>query len=205
MGIVIAFRRRRHARASSDCAAARASNVMCEQPISPASRTSPGQRCAGIPRLRQELTVWGSTPSFSETAPVPPRSSTTLSGVSMDPNIVRRLRTRQGFSDRETTFADVCGPLSLMTGPQTDPPNVIGPRLKALREALGFESQIAFAKKIGVEKNTYNPWEKGTRPLTFEGALLIRKRFRIPLEYLFFGEFADELPYRVREALDRAV
>lgn len=77
-----------------------------------------------------------------------------------------------------------------------DPQDVIGPRLKALRIALGFPTQTKFAKAIGVEKNTYNPWEKGARPLTFEGACLIRKKFRIPLDYLFFGEIG-ELPARV--------
>lgn len=85
-----------------------------------------------------------------------------------------------------------------------DTPEIIGPRLKALRIAVGCRTQIEFAKEIGVEKNTYNPWEKGTRQLTFEGALLIRKRYRIPLDYLFFGEAADELPAKVHKSLQRA-
>jgi transcriptional regulator with XRE-family HTH domain len=75
-----------------------------------------------------------------------------------------------------------------------DPPKIIGARLRALRKAVDCKTQVAFAKSIGVEKNTYNPWEKGERPLTFEGALLIRKRYRIPLDYLFFGEGEQELP-----------
>lgn len=81
-----------------------------------------------------------------------------------------------------------------------DPPRVIGPRLKALRKALDVPTQVEFAAQIGVEKNTYNPWEKGTRPLTFEGACLIRKRYRIPLDYLFFGEIG-ELPVRLHQRL----
>lgn len=85
-----------------------------------------------------------------------------------------------------------------------DPPEVLGPRLKALRLALGVKSQTDFAKAIGVEKNTYNPWENGSRPLTFEGALLIRKRYRIPLDFLFFGEARDELPVKVARNLDEA-
>lgn len=85
-----------------------------------------------------------------------------------------------------------------------DPPEVIGPRLKALREALGVETQVEFAEKIGVTKNTYNPWEKGSRPLTFEGACLIRKKYGIPLDYLFFGDAADELPVKVHRKLKAA-
>ena len=68
-----------------------------------------------------------------------------------------------------------------------DPPKVIGKRLKSLRLALGYKTQVAFAASLGIEKNTYNPWEKGSRQLTFEGALLIRQIHKVPLDYLFFG------------------
>ena len=85
-----------------------------------------------------------------------------------------------------------------------DPPSIIGPRLKALRTAVGCKTQVAFAKEIGVEKNTYNPWEKGERPLTFEGALLIRKRYRVPLDYLFFGEAVDEIPAGILNKIQQA-
>lgn len=78
-----------------------------------------------------------------------------------------------------------------------DPPEVIGPRLKSLRRALEIDTQVEFAQAIGVEKNTYNPWEKGSRPLTFEGACLIRKRFNISLDYLYFGEL-EGLPAWLR-------
>jgi transcriptional regulator with XRE-family HTH domain len=86
-----------------------------------------------------------------------------------------------------------------MTG-MVDPQEVIGPRLRALRLALGIKTQKAFAEAIGVEKNTYNPWEKGTRPLTFEGACLIRKKFNIPLDYQFYGQL-DGVPAWLRPQL----
>ncbi len=100
-----------------------------------------------------------------------------------------------------------------------DPPKVIGPRLKDLRRALEVGTQVEFARAIGVEKNTYNPWEKGSRPLTFEGACLIRKKYDIPLpfgpfsgktlndiplDYLFFGRM-DGLPDWVRVRLLKQV
>lgn len=69
-----------------------------------------------------------------------------------------------------------------------DPPEIIAGRLKALRLELGFSSQQAFAEKLGIDKSTYNPYEKGTRPLTFETACLIRREFGISLDWLFFGD-----------------
>lgn len=88
-----------------------------------------------------------------------------------------------------------------------DPPHIIGPRLKALRLALGYKLQYKFAEAIGVEKNTYNPWEKGTDPkrtLTFESACVIRQKFQIPLDYLFFGAQEDAIPAKTLEKLRAA-
>lgn len=69
-----------------------------------------------------------------------------------------------------------------------DSREVIGARLRRLRLALEVKKQTDFAAEIGVEKSTYNPWETGKRTLTFEGACLIRKRYGIPLDYLFYGD-----------------
>lgn len=83
----------------------------------------------------------------------------------------------------------------------TDDPKAIGKRLKHLRLALGFPTQIAFAEELGIEKNTYNPFEKGTRELSWETAKLIRKRFKIPVDWLYWGE-DDEIPYHVKVKLE---
>lgn len=69
-----------------------------------------------------------------------------------------------------------------------DPPHIVAARLKALRLELGFKSQSAFAAKLGIDKSTYNPYEKGNRPLTFETACLIRREFGISIDWLFFGD-----------------
>jgi transcriptional regulator with XRE-family HTH domain len=84
-----------------------------------------------------------------------------------------------------------------------DPPKKIGERLKALRLALEVPTQMAFANEIGVEKNTYNPWEKGSRVLTFEGACLIRRRFGVPLDFLFFGEMGGLPVWLHRKLIDQ--
>lgn len=85
-----------------------------------------------------------------------------------------------------------------------DGPKIIGKRLAALREALDIEKQSDFAAAIGVTKQTYNPWEKGSRPLTFDGACKIRAKFKIPLDYLFYGDGADQLPARIYNKIQRA-
>jgi len=82
MGVVIPFRRRRHAASIS----AKASNVMREH----RSRLQ-AERCLatggdGIRARRQVLTVEAGSPSLSDTAPVPPRSSNhNCSGVRHEP------------------------------------------------------------------------------------------------------------------------
>lgn len=84
-----------------------------------------------------------------------------------------------------------------------DPPHVIGPRLRALRLALGqYPTQVSFAIAIGVDKSTYNPWEKGTRALTFEAACVLRKKWGIPLDYLFYGANEDRLPGHILTRLE---
>lgn len=181
---------------------ANASKVISLRPRSAATFTRADQCGAGIPpgRVRHPATVESDSDRAAATAPVPPRSSMMEPGVAIAPPLVRTLRTCQGFASRETTFPPDHVPISSMI----DEPKIVGARLKALRLAVDCRTQIEFAKEIGVEKNTYNPWEKGTRALTFEGALLIRKRYRVPLDYLFFGDAADELPARIVKKLQDA-
>lgn len=200
MGDVVAFTAR-HARASICVPSeARASKVMLSTPRSEANLTSSAHRAGGIPRTLHPLTVDSQRPSRSASLPVPPRASMIDPDVVIPQAIVRRLRTCQEFAKGETTFSGGYGAIPGMT----DPPEIVGQRLKTLRLALEFKSQTAFAKAIGVEKNTYNPWEKGTRALTFEGACKIRKRFNVPLDYLFFGDAIDELPAKIVRRISNA-
>ena len=64
----------------------------------------------------------------------------------------------------------------------------IGGRLKRLRHHLGYKTQTAFAKVLEIEPNRLNQYERGTRFLTLEVALLIRERTSCPLDYLYFGD-----------------
>ena len=71
----------------------------------------------------------------------------------------------------------------------------IADRLVRTREALSL-SQAAFAEAVGVEKNIYNPFERGRRRITIDVAIKIRKRFNIPLDWIFCGD-PSQLPAKI--------
>ncbi len=200
MGDVVALAGRHDARASEEGlrapSEAKRSSVISLRPRLPASLATASQCGAGMPRVRHPLTVEFDKSNASATSLVPPSASMIDPGVRIPAILVRTLRTSQEFASRETTFFDDRGPIGTMV----DTKEVIGPRLKRLRLALDIKKQIDFAAEIGVEKNTYNPWETGKRMLTFEGACLIRKRYGIPLDYLFYGDHAG-LPAWLHERL----
>lgn len=64
-------------------------------------------------------------------------------------------------------------------------------RLVALRKRLGFDKQSDFADALGLGKNVYNPFEKGTRPLTLDVARRIRRRFGVSIDWLLFGDIGQ--------------
>jgi len=186
-GNVVCLEEVRQARTSSSLRAAKsakASRVISDTPRSVANRDSASQCAEGIPRTRQLLTVGSACDSADATALVPPRELITESGVIMEGTIVCTVQTCQGFATRKTTFGPECDAINGMM----DPPDKVARRLKALRKELGFSTQVGFAAKLGIDKSTYNPFEKGTRPLTFETACLIRRHFGISIDWLFFGD-----------------
>lgn len=63
-------------------------------------------------------------------------------------------------------------------------------RLAALREKLGLD-QVDFAKALGIEKNTYNAYERGKRPLSIETAKKIRRRYGVSIDWLLFGDIGQ--------------
>ena len=187
MGKVVRLFARRHARASSSLRAAKAAKTSREMsgfPSAPASDTIAAQWPAGMPRVRQELTVESDCPSADATAPVPPRATMMASEVSMDATIVRMVRTSQGFANCETTIFPVYGSIDPM---EPDSDEAVGRRIIALREKVGIQQQV-LAKQIHVAKSTLNGYEKGDRPLTMESARRIRRRFGVTLDWLLFGD-----------------
>lgn len=60
-------------------------------------------------------------------------------------------------------------------------------RLIAVREHFKL-TQVAFAEKLHIAKNTLNGFEKAKRPLTLETAKRIRQRFGISSDWLLYGD-----------------
>lgn len=188
MGIVVRFPRR-HARASlhsanfRDAKSAKASNVTQELERSSAKRTMPGQWGLGMPLDLQPLTVLSDCPSEPATSPVPPHASIIASQVgSMADHIVRKLRTCQAVAKRETTIRAQNVPILYM-----DTDHDVAIRLIAVRERRNL-SQVEFAEKLHIAKNTLNGFETAKRPLTLQTAKLIRKRFGVSVDWLLFGD-----------------
>lgn len=179
-----------HAR-TSDAASLRAaksassSSVTSVLPFSAAKRTTAAQRGAGMPRSRQPLTTEGNCESAPATSPVPPKASMMEFQSVIAGTIVRKTRTSQAFATCETTKS----PDSRTIRPM-DTDLEVANRLAALREKLEVD-QATFAKELGIEKNTYNAYERGKRPLTIETAKRIRRRYGISVDWLLFGDIGQ--------------
>jgi hypothetical protein len=176
---------------------ASALNVIWLQDFSEARRTMSGHRLAGMKRReRQVLTVDKGKSRAEATAPVPPKSSIAESTVmAMDANIVRGLRTSQAFANCETTQGSKDVELFLMG-------NLLDEQAKRLREtrlALGYGNQAEFCREIGIERNVYNPFEKGRRPITIDAAKAIKSRFRLKLDWIIDGDLEAVSPKLLRK------
>lgn len=66
---------------------------------------------------------------------------------------------------------------------------IIAERLLRMRKALGL-SQAAFCREICVEKNLYNPFERGRRRITLDVARAIRARFAVSLDWIYEGDMS---------------
>lgn len=137
-----------------------------------------------MPRVRQPLTVESPCPSADATAPVPPRTDMTDFQSTMPINIVRSMRTSQGFANCEPTFFSDCGPMDPM---EPDSNEAVGKRIIALRERAKLQQQ-QLAKQLHITKSTLNAYEQGKRPLTTESAKRLRRRFGVTIDWLFFGD-----------------
>lgn len=83
-----------------------------------------------------------------------------------------------------------------------DTVKVIARRLVTTRKAIGL-GQSEFCEQIGVEKNVYNPFEKGHRRITVDVALKIRARFGVSLDWIYCGD-TSHLPVQLYNKLAAA-
>lgn len=78
----------------------------------------------------------------------------------------------------------------------------IAQRLLWHRTELGL-SQADYAKRLGVKRSAYSLWEAGSHRLSLNGALVLRKKYGLSLDFLYEG-IDDALPMTLRNAwLDR--
>lgn len=74
----------------------------------------------------------------------------------------------------------------------------IAARLKWHRELEGL-TQDDYAAKIGMKRPRYSLWEAGTHRLSLDGALALRRRFGLSLDFMYEG-IDDALPMTLRNA-----
>ena len=75
----------------------------------------------------------------------------------------------------------------------------IGRRLRWHREDVEGLSQADYAASIGFKRGAYSLWEGGTHRLSLDGALAIRKKYGLSLDFLYEG-MDDALPMTLRKA-----
>ncbi len=73
-----------------------------------------------------------------------------------------------------------------------------GERLRWHRDLLGMK-QDEYAASIGFKRSVYSLWERGGHRLSLDGALAIRKRYGLSLDFMYEG-IDDALPMTLRNA-----
>lgn len=74
----------------------------------------------------------------------------------------------------------------------------IAERLRWHRELMNM-TQDAYADAIGVKRARYSLWETGDHRLSLDGALFLRKRWGLSLDFMYEG-IDDALPMTLRNA-----
>lgn len=74
----------------------------------------------------------------------------------------------------------------------------IAERLVWHRNLMGM-SQEEYAAKINFKRSAYSLWEAGSHRLSLDGALALRKRWGLALDFMYEG-MDDALPMTLRNA-----
>ena len=75
----------------------------------------------------------------------------------------------------------------------------IAERLRAAREIEGMD-QKTFAENAGLTHSQYKNWESGAYRIGLDGALKLRARYGITLEFIYVGD-RESLPMSWRKAI----
>lgn len=102
-----------------------------------------------------------------------------------------RKRQAKGLLSRKTVISQT---LQAVDRPFED----IAEKLKWHRTLTGL-SQEDYAKKIGVKRSRYSRWEAGNDRLSLDGALMLRRKYGLSLDFMYEG-IDDALPMTLRNA-----
>lgn len=75
----------------------------------------------------------------------------------------------------------------------------IAERLKWHRREIVDINQDEYAESIGAKRSALSLWEAGTHRLSLDGALSLRKRYGLSLDFMYEG-IDDALPMTLRNA-----
>lgn len=75
----------------------------------------------------------------------------------------------------------------------------IAHRLRAVR-AFYEMSSIDFARQADVNHKSYSQWESGDHRISIDGAILLRDRYGISLDFIYLGSI-DTLPAKIANAV----
>lgn len=74
----------------------------------------------------------------------------------------------------------------------------IAARLLWHRELIGM-TQNDYAASFGIKRSAYSLWEAGSHRLSLDGALALRRKYGLPLDFMYEG-IDDALPMTLRNA-----
>lgn len=78
-----------------------------------------------------------------------------------------------------------------------------GERLQALRSSQGYDQIRSFARDMGLEEDRYTAWEKGKALIPPQVVSMLKSRFGVTADWLYFGETAG-LPVSLYESLRKS-
>lgn len=86
---------------------------------------------------------------------------------------------------------------------QPDKPEVIGPRLRAIRLAAGYERQEAFAAICDISPQAWNNYERGRQTPRIDQLSKIRQATGVTADFILYGDprgLTVEMADRIRRA-----
>jgi transcriptional regulator with XRE-family HTH domain len=74
----------------------------------------------------------------------------------------------------------------VLSGNDAGSTKAIGRRLQALQAHLKLTA-VAFCDLTGIQTNRFSQWKSGTHPPSIDGAMAIRRKWGVTLDWIYFG------------------